>query len=249
MACSACIWFIGICRITARRRPHPLDFVGLVLFGSGIALLSYVLEVFGEHTLERARNSGLLAISLLLLDGIWLARGACTQFPLLRMTLLRIRTFRAAVVGGFVTRIGIGGIPFLFPLLYQVGLGFTPIQSGLIMMPQAAGGDEPEAGGDAAFSPALAIVSFLISNTIILGLLIMAICHHWRKHAGLADRGAMFRLRFFASLQYSSMNTLVYADVTEEEASSASTIASTLATDVDQFRRGVGLAGGGDIYP
>ena len=39
------------------------------------------------------------------------------------MTLLRIRTFRAAVVGGFVTRIGIGGIPFLFPLLYQIGLG------------------------------------------------------------------------------------------------------------------------------
>ena len=39
--------------------------------------------------------------------------------------------------GSFFTRLGIGGVPFLLPLLYQVGLGFTPIQSGLLMMPQA----------------------------------------------------------------------------------------------------------------
>ena len=58
-------------------------------------------------------------------------------FPLLALSLFRIRTFRAAVSGSFFTRLGIGGIPFIFPLLYQVGLGFTPIQSGLLMMPQA----------------------------------------------------------------------------------------------------------------
>ncbi len=72
----------------------------------------------------------------LLLAGYGL-HAAKAQFPLLRLTLFRLRTFRAAVVGGFFTRIGIGGIPFLFPLLYQVGLGYTPIQSGLLMMPQA----------------------------------------------------------------------------------------------------------------
>src|SRR6202451_2925552 len=42
---------------------HPLDFVGLVLFGSGIALLSYVLEVFGEHTLSGPEIAGLLSLS------------------------------------------------------------------------------------------------------------------------------------------------------------------------------------------
>ena len=50
---------------------------------------------------------------------------------------MRIRTFRAAVSGNLFTRLGIGGIPFLLPLLYQVGLGFSPIQSGLLIMPQA----------------------------------------------------------------------------------------------------------------
>jgi hypothetical protein len=56
-----------------------------------------------------------------------------TAFPLLNLGLLKIRTFRAAVSGGFFTRLGLGGIPFLFPLLYQIGLGLSPIQSGLLV--------------------------------------------------------------------------------------------------------------------
>jgi EmrB/QacA subfamily drug resistance transporter len=204
----------------------PLDFIGLVLFGSGIALLSYVLEVFGEHALSGREILGLLAIAILLISGYgWHAVHA--TFPLLRLTLLRIRTFRAAVLGGFVTRIGIGGIPFLFPLLYQVGLGFTPIQSGLLMMPQAV----------ASISLKLAVTGILtrfgyrlilISNTVILGLLIFVFATIGVGTPIWLIVAQSFVFGFFASLQYSSMNTLVYADVTEEEASSASTIASTL---------------------
>jgi EmrB/QacA subfamily drug resistance transporter len=115
---------------------RPLDVVGLILFGSGIALLSYVLEVFGEHTLSGIEMLCLLALSGALLAGYGL-HNRDAPFPLLNLALFRIRTFRASVVGSFVTRLGIGGIPFMLPLLYQVGLGYTPIQSGLLMMPQA----------------------------------------------------------------------------------------------------------------
>ena len=117
-----------------------------------------------------------------------------TAFPLLRLALFRIRTFRAAVHGGFVTRIGIGGIPFLFPLLYQVGLGFTPIQSGLLMMPQA-----------------MAAMSLKMTMPGILTPLRLprradfqhrhprpahrAVCDHRRGHARLAHRGASLLLR------------------------------------------------------
>ena len=52
--------------------------------------------------------------------------------PVLDLTLLRLPTFRASVVGGFLFRIGIGAMPFLLPLLLQVGFGLTPFQSGLI---------------------------------------------------------------------------------------------------------------------
>jgi hypothetical protein len=96
--------------------------------------LSYVLEVFGEHSLNWPVILVLLAISAMLLTGYGL-RATHTAFPLLRLTLFHIRTFRASVSGSFFTRLGIGGIPFLFPLLYQVGLGFTPVQSGLLMVP------------------------------------------------------------------------------------------------------------------
>src|SRR3984957_7683100 len=119
-----------------RERTHPLDVVGLILFGSGVALLSYVLEVFGEHTLSAAEMAWLLLLSVALLAGYGI-HGSSLPFPLLKLKLFSIRTFRAAVSGSFFTRLGIGGVPFLLPLLYQVGLGFTPIQSGLLVMPQA----------------------------------------------------------------------------------------------------------------
>jgi EmrB/QacA subfamily drug resistance transporter len=209
-----------------REPTHPLDTVGLILFGSGVALLSYVLEVFGEHTLSTVEILGLLTLALALLTGYGL-HSASTAFPLLRMTLFRLRTFRAAVLGGFITRIGIGGIPFLFPLLYQVGLGFSPIQSGLLMMPQAA----------AAMSLKMTMPGILarfgyravlISNTVMLGLLILLFSTIGAGTPIWLVVVQVFTFGFFSSLQYTSMNTLVYADVTEEETSGASTIASTM---------------------
>lgn len=207
-------------------RSRPLDIIGLILFGSGIALLSYVLEVFGEHTLSGREILGLLAISGLLLAGYGL-HTAGTAHPLLRLALFRIRTFRAAVGGSFFTRLGIGGIPFLFPLLYQVGLGFTPIQSGLLMMPQAL----------AAMSLKLTMPGILarfgyrgvlISNTVMLGLMIVLFTTIGAATPVWLIVLQVFCFGFLTSLQYTSMNTLVYADVTGEQTSSASTIASTM---------------------
>jgi EmrB/QacA subfamily drug resistance transporter len=225
------IGIVGLCLVYLhlpdyRERPNPLDFVGLVLFGSGIALLSYVLEVFGEHTLSSREISGLLAISILLLAGYGL-HAARTPFPLLALNLFRIRTFRAAVSGSFFTRLGIGGIPFIMPLLYQVGLGFTPIQSGLLMMPQAI----------AAMSLKMTMPGILarfgyrgvlISNTVILGLLILLFATIGVGTPVWLIVVQAFCFGFFSSLQYTSMNTLVYADITEQKTSSASSIASTM---------------------
>ncbi len=205
---------------------HPLDVTGLLLFGSGIGLLSYVLEVFGEHTLSTQMILGLLALSAVLLASYGF-RATRTRFPLLRLSLFMKRTFRASVDGSFFTRLGIGGIPFLFPLLYQVGLGFSPVASGMMMMPQAIAAMSLK-----MFMPGiLARVGYrwvLISNTVIIGVLIVifaTIGPHTPVWLIVAEA---FCYGFFTSLQYTSMNTLVYADITEEETSSASTIASTM---------------------
>jgi EmrB/QacA subfamily drug resistance transporter len=218
---------------------HPLDVVGLILFGSGIGLLSYVLEIFGEHALSSREMSSLLVMSLVLLAGYGIHANSL-EFPLLQLKLFRIRTFRAAAGGGFFTRLGIGGVPFLLPLLYQVGLGFTPIQSGLLVMPQALAAMSMK-----AFMPGLlrriGYRGVLVSNTIILGILLMVFATIGLGTPVWAIVLQAFLYGAFSSLQYTSMNTLVYADITEQDASSASSIASTMQQMSISF--GVAIAG------
>ena len=208
------------------RRNVPLDIVGLVLFGSGISVLSYVLEVFGETTLSGREVLGLLAISAALL-GAYGLHSVRTPHPLLRLGLVRIRSFRVAVTGNLFTRLGIGGIPFLLPLLYQVGLGFTPLQSGLLIMPQAF------AAMTLKLTMPLILKRFgyrrvLILNTITLGLMIFLFSTIGTGTPAWIIVLMAFTYGFLTSLQYTSMNTLAYADVGEREASGASTIASTV---------------------
>ncbi|HLJ59493.1 MAG TPA: DHA2 family efflux MFS transporter permease subunit [bacterium] len=207
-------------------RSDPLDIVGLILFGSGVALLSYVLEVFGEHTLNAGAILGLLVLSAALLAGYGF-HSTRRPYPLLRLALFRIRTFRAATVGGFVTRLGIAGIPFLFPLLYQVGLGFTPVQSGLMMLPQTIAAMSLKVTMPTILAR-LGYRAVLVVNTLLIGLQIMLFAHYGPATPVWSIAAEMFCYGFFTSLQYTSMNTLVYADVTEEQASAANSIASTM---------------------
>jgi EmrB/QacA subfamily drug resistance transporter len=217
----------------------PLDLVGLILFGSGIALLSYVLEIFGEHTLSAREIAGLLALSLFLLAG-YVLHAKKIAFPLLELGLFRIRTFGAAVSGSFFTRLGMGGVPFLLPLLYQVGLGFTPIQSGLLIMPQAVGAMSMKL----VMTRVLTLFGYrgvLISNTIIIGILILAFATIGLHTPVWLIVLQAFAYGAFSSLQYTCMNTLAYADTTETQTSKASSIASTMQQMSVSF--GVAIAG------
>jgi MFS family permease len=220
-------------------RTPPLDVVGLILFGSGVALLSYVLEIFGEHALSAADMVWLLVLSIALLAGYGI-HGSSLPFPLLKLRLFSIRTFRAAVSGSFFTRLGIGGVPFLLPLLYQVGLGFTPIQSGLLLMPQAIASMSMKA----MMPRILRRIGYrrvLISNTLILGVLLMVFATIGLRTPVWAIVLEAFLYGAFTSLQYTSMTTLAFADIAEGDASSASSIASTAQQMSISF--GVAVAG------
>lgn len=206
-------------------RSDPLDWIGLVLFSAGIALLSYVLEVFGEHTLSGREMLALLGISMALL-----AAYGCHAFtlprPLLRLVLLRIRTFRVAVSGSFVTRLGAGGMPFLLPLLYQVGMGFSPVQAALLIVPQ------PLAAMSLKVVVPRILARFgyrrvLLWNTVCMGALMMLFATIGPGTPIAQILVQAFLFGFCSSLQYSSMNTLVYADIDSADTSMASTMAST----------------------
>ncbi len=217
---------------------RPLDVLGLVLFSSGTAILSWLLEVFGEHTLDKLSAALLLALSLSLL-GAYAWHASRRRHPLLRLALLRVRTFRIAVLGGFVTRLGIGGLPFLLPLLYQLGLGLPAWQSGLLMMPAAAA-----AMGMKLIAPrVLARFGYrqvLVVNTVFIAVTI-ALFGFVDSHTPLYLIVTVSLMQgFFNSLQFSSMNTLAYADIETRDTSMASTITSSF----QQLSMSFGLAAG-----
>jgi EmrB/QacA subfamily drug resistance transporter len=217
-------------------KTDPVDWVGLALFGSGIALLSYVLEIFGEHALGTTSVLFLLALAAMLLAAY--ARQAFTaEHPLLRLALFRVRTFRVAILGSFATRLGVGGLPFLLPLLYQVGLGYSPIQSGLLIMPQ------PLAAMSLKLLMPRILARFgyravLLVNTAAIGTLIVLF-----MAVGAGTPVALivlmaFGLGFVNSMQYTCINTLVFADLPNEDTSAGSSISST----VQQMSMSFGVA-------
>lgn len=218
--------------------PRPLDVVGLALFGSGAALLSWLLEIFGEHNLDATSGVLLLTLSLTLLAAYgWHAREAA--HPLLRLTLFRVRTFRVSVAGGFVTRLGVGGMPFLLPLFYQVGLGMPAWRSGLLMMPVAA------AAMAMKFIAPRLLARFgykrvLSVNTVMIGAVICGFATVGPDTPVAAIVLLALAMGFFNSLQYTSMNSMAYADIAPGDSSMASTIASSM----QQMSMSFGLACG-----
>ena len=207
-------------------------------FGAGAALLSWLLEVFGEHHLDATSGAILLLLALSLLAAYGLHAGR-TAHPLLRLQPFRVRTFRVSVVGGFITRLGLGGLPFLLPLLYQLGLGLPAWESGLLTMPTAV----------AAMSMKLIAPRILarygyrqvlIVNTLMIGVTIslFALVGSGTSLALIVALG--LAQGFFNSMQFTAMNSMAYADIETADSSMASTIASSL----QQMSMSFGLACG-----
>ena len=210
----------------------------MLLFGGGTALLSWLLEVFGAHGLGHGEALAWLAASAALMGGyVWHSRHHAA--PLLNLALLKVRTFRVSVLGGMFTRLGIGGTPLLLPLLYQVGLGMPAWQSGLLMMPAAAA---------AMVMKTLAqrvLGRFGYRRVLMVNTWIVAVCIAAFSQVGLATPipvivGLGLVMGLANSLQFTSLNTIAFADLGERDTADGSTIASTF----QQLSLSFGLASG-----
>ena len=180
----------------------------------------------------------LFLLSVVLLAAYW-RHALKAPYPLLQMALFKVRTFRVSVIGGFITRLGVGGLPFLTPLLFQIGLDLPAWQSGLLMMPTAA------AAMGMKFISTRVLGRFgyrrvLIVNTVMSGATINLYSLVSAQTPLIAIVGIGLALGFFNSLQFSSMNSMAYADIETNESSMASTIASSF----QQISMSFGLAFG-----
>ncbi len=200
------------------------DFRGFVLSGVGLLSLISGLSMIGRGIAPYWLVAVMIALGALSLAA-YVRHAKRRRDAILDLELLRIPTFVSGVVGGFIFRVGIGAIPFLLPLLLQVGFGLTPFESGSITFSAAAGSLLMK------FTASTVLRWFGFRQTLVVNGLIsgafLAACAlftpstpHWLLLLTLLTGG------FFRSLQFTALNAISYADVDPPRMSRATSFAS-----------------------
>lgn len=198
------------------------DMTGFLLFGLSLVLISSGMELFGERIV--ASYIGILIIFgglFLLMTYIWHARRHPT--PIIALPMFKTRTFSVGIIGNLASRLGTGCVPFLMPLMLQVGFGYTALIAGCMMAPTAI-------GSLLAKSTVTQVLRWfgyrktLLGVTMVIGLLI--------AQFSLQSPGMevwmlilpLFVLGMAMSTQFTAMNTITLADLTDENASSGNSV-------------------------
>jgi EmrB/QacA subfamily drug resistance transporter len=202
--------------------PDPFDGRGWVLAGLGIGGLAFGGSVLGMDFLPLPATLALIAGGAVAAYA-YVRHARRTPAPVLDLSLLTIPTMRAAVIGGFVYRCGIGAMPFLLPLLLQLGFGLTPFQSGLITLSNVVG-----AMGMKTVIPLIlrrfGFHHVLVVNALISSVLVAA-CATFTPGVPFAwIVGVLVVGGFFRSLQFTSLNIIAYADVDNRRMSRATSL-------------------------
>ncbi len=215
------------------------DFLGFVLFGLSMVLVSIAMEGFGELHLPKVQASLLCFGGLLFLSLYWL-RSVHIPDPLFRPGLFRTRSFSVGILGNLFARLGSGAFPFLMPLFLQLALGFSPFTAGLTMIPSALAG----IAGKQMITPLVnkfGLRRFLVVNTAAVGGLIASfgLVGHGTPEVVLVVHLAVFGV--FNSMQFTAMNTVTLIDLSDKDAGSGNSLLSV--TMQISAVTGVALAG------
>jgi len=216
--------------------PDPFDPLGAVLAGLGIGGLAFGGSLLGLNFLPTS-----VVIALIIVGAgaayAYVLHARRTPAPVLDLSLLEIPTMRAAVVGGFIYRSGIGAMPFLLPLLLQLGFDLTAFQSGLITLSNVVG-----AMGMKTVIPIIlrryGFRRVLVVNALVSAALVAA-CATFTPGVSFAwIVGVLIVGGFFRSLEFTSLNTIAYADVDNRRMSRA----TSLVAVAQQVSISVGVA-------
>ena len=214
------------------------DLRGLILSALALSGLMFGLETAGRGVVAPTITAALVATGVLAGAGyLWHAKRHPN--PLLDLSLLRLPCFGVAMSAMMPFRIGIGAIPFLLPLMLQVGFGRSAAESGMITFASAAGAlvMKPVA------QRALRVFGFrdtLVWNGVISAVM-LALCAAFRPAwPAAAIYGALLIGGFFRSLQFTAYNTLAYGDVPRSRVSAA----TSLYTAAQQLAATLGVSAG-----
>jgi MFS family permease len=233
----------------------------MTLSGLGIAGVAFGLSVLGLNFLPWWIVVALIgggAISIV----AYLVHARRTPQPALDLTLFRLPTFYTSVVGGFMFRMGVGALPFLLPLMLQIGFGMTPFQSGLVTFASAVGSMTMKMAA-ARLLRRFGFRTIMLSNALISSAF-LAVCAAFTEATPAALMFVVLLIGgFFRSLEFTSINTLAYADVEPARVSRATSLVSVaqqlaisagvafgaLAVELTVHVRGGGVLGAQDFPP
>ena len=213
--------FIEDFRDSGRR---PFDLPGFALTGVGLASLAFGFETVGRGAVPWAVTVALMAVGLICLTA-YVRHARRVEFPVIDLSLLRIPTYAAATAGGFLFRMGLGALPFLLPLMLQIGFGLSALSSGLLTFASAAGALTMKMGVTSIIR-ALGFRVVLVGNAVISAGFLFAYACFNPSTPHVVIFLALLAGGFFRSLQMTSINSLSYADVPGPMLSRATSLTS-----------------------
>lgn len=224
----------------ARGEVVRFDLGGYVMLAFSMVAISLSLDGMTELGGARAGMVVLLVSGLASFVAYWL-HATRSDHPLFPLALFGVHSYRVGVLGNLFSRLGSGSMPFLIPLLLQVGLGYSPMRAGLMMVPTALAG----MAAKRAIVPIVRRFGYrrvLLVNTLLVGAAMASFAFatpaqpEWLRIVQLAAFGMV------NSLQFTAMNTVTLRDLDGELASGGNSLLSMvmmLSTSL-----GVALASG-----
>lgn len=199
-----------------------LDWVGFALAGTGISTMIFGFTVAGRDFLP-SPGPYLLMVLGAAFCVLYVLHARRVPNPILDLSQLRVPTYATSIIGGGLFRLGMGAVPFLLPLMLQIGFGMSPLQSGMITFSSAMGAlvMKTTAG------PILRRFGFrnvLTGNALICGL-VLALYGMLTAEVPYALMVAFLVMAgFFRSLQFTSLNAVAYADMDRKSMSRATAL-------------------------
>ena len=223
---------------TAPKHVRPFDFIGFILLSVSLSMLVFSLAELSEsHIDDRVVLLQILLALSIFITYVFYSKNKL--HPVVKLSLMSIPTFRISILGNLLGRLGFGGIPFLLPLLQQLGLGLSAQLSGLLLAPIAFG---------VIMSKLFALKilrkmgyrRYLLANTFFVGMALWLFTLVNLHTDVLFIALLTFTFGVAISAQYTGMNSLAYAEMQEENLSASTSIASTVQVLSQSF--GVAVA-------
>jgi EmrB/QacA subfamily drug resistance transporter len=223
---------IGLLGIWLARRHVPLlrspvealDWRGFAWLAPSLALAMFGFAGLGRHLVAMPLAATCLVAGVSGL-ALYAAHWRRHAHPLLDLDLLRLPTLRIAVVGGSLFRIGAGAMPFLLPLMLQLGFGLDALHSGMLTFTGAVGA--------MAMKPVAARIlhrfgfrRVLMANALAASMVLCGYGLFRADSPAALIVGVLLLSGLLRSLQFTSLNAFVYAEVDQPRMAQASSLAS-----------------------